>query len=823
LIGNGNNVMDTLIKDLRYGIRGLLKRPSFTGVAVLTLALGIGANTAIFSVVNAALLRPLPFRDPARIVMVWGYLPQLAHTLDKLPSSTGNYLGLVKESKSFQHLAGFRQQSWQLMHAGEPEQLQGVRVSANFFDALGAAPLVGQPFKPEQDQEGATPVAIISYRLWQREFGGASDVLGKSLMLDGRSVAIVGVMARDFEFPGGANMIPGLQFATRNDVWMPLAMTAEDQNNQADLNLAVLGRLKPGVTISQAENETRAIEATLRLGTIGYTVNLVPLQKQMVGNIQRLLLVLLATVVFVMLIACANVANLLLARASSRRKEIALRAALGAGRWRIVKQLLTESLLLSLTGGLLGFLVAIWGTPLLVSFIPDKVPRIHEVNVDLRVLGFAFLMSIVTGIVFGLAPALQASRVDLNESLKEGARGTTGGLKQNRLRAFLVVSEVSLAVVLMIGAALLTKSFIRLLDVNPGFDPSHTLTMEIALPTLPSSKYAKEEEQAAFFQLLLDRINNSPGVAAAGGVLSLPLTGAQESTNLFIEGRPRPPAAQRLEADYNIVTPKYFQAQSIPLLKGRLFTDHDSKTAPGVIIINEALARRYWPNEDALGQRITVGFERSPREIIGIVGSIKQSTLSSDARPAMYLPHLQFPTVGLSLVIRTAGDPLALAGLARSAVHLVDPAIPVTNIRPMDEVFSSSVAQQRFAMMLIGLFGALAVVLAAIGIYGVMGYTVTQRKHEIAVRIALGAKSSQVLKLVIKDGLLLAMIGVVIGLAGSFGLTRLMSSLLFEVKPTDGQTFILVSVLLIFVALLACLLPARRAMQVDPLVALRYE
>ncbi len=815
--------METLIKDIRYGIRSLIKRPSFTSIAVITLALGIGANTAIFSVVNATLLRPLPFKNPDRIVMVWGYIPKLAHTADKFPSSAGNYLGLAKQEQTFQELAAFRQWSWQLTHAGEPEQLQGVRVSANFFETLGAGPVLGQTFTPDQDQEGAAPVAIISNRLWQREFAADKNVLGKSLTLNGRTVTVIGVMPRDFEFPGGANMIPGLQFATKNDIWMPLAMTEQERKNQGSLNLALLGRLKPGVTMSQAENETRAIETSLPLGTIGYTVNLVPLQKQMVGNIQRLLLVLLATVAFVLLIACANVANLLLARASSRRKEMAIRGALGAGRFRIIRQLLTESMLLSSLGGMLGFLVAIWGTPLLVSLIPEKVPRIHEINVDLRVLGFALLTSIVTGIVFGLAPALQASRIDLNESLKESARGTTGGLRQNRLRAFLIVSEVSLAVVLMIGAALLAKSFVRLLDVKPGFDPSQTLTMEVSLPTLPPSKYTSEQEQAAFFQQVLERLSHSPGVTAAGAVLSLPLTGAEESTDLFIEGRPKPSAEQRPEADYTVVTPDYFRVLQIPLLRGRQFTDRDNKDAPGVIIINDALARRYWPDEDPTGQRITIGFEKSPREIVGIVASVKQSTLSSGARPAMYLPHLQLPTGGMSIVIRTSGDPMSLAILARTQIHSVDPGIPVTNIRTMDEIFSASVAQQRFSMLLVGVFGALALVLAAIGIYGVMGYTVTQRKHEIAVRMALGAKTSQVLRLILKDGLVLASLGVGIGLAGAFALTRLMSSLLFDVKPTDTQTFIAVSALLILVALLACFIPARRATKVDPLVALRYE
>lgn len=815
--------MGTLFKDIRFGIRGLIKRPGFTSIAVITLALGIGANTAIFSVVNATLLRPLPFKDPERIVMMWGYLPKLAQTSEKLPSSAANYLGLVKQTQTLQELAAFRQWSWQLTHAGDPEQLQGVRVSANFFAALGAGPALGQTFTPEQDQEGAAPVAIISHRFWQREFAADRNVLGKNLTLDGHTVTVVGVMPRDFEFPGGANMVPGLQFATRNDIWMPLAMTAQERNNQGSLNLALLGRLKPGITINQAENELRTIETSLPLGTIGYTVNLVPLQKQMVGNIQRLLLVLLGTVVFVLLIACANVANLLLARASSRQKEMAIRGALGAGRWRIIRQLLTESMLLSLLGGLLGSLLAIWGTPLLVSLIPDKVPRIHEISVDLRVLGFALMISIITGIIFGLTPALQASRIDLNQSLKESARGTTGGLRQNRLRAFLIVSEVSLAVILMIGASLLIKSFVRLLDVKPGFDPSHALTMEVSLPTLPPSKYANDEAQQTFFRQVLDRLNHSPGVAAAGAVLSLPLTGAEESTDLFIEGRANPPANQRPEADYTIVSPEYFRALAIPLLKGRQFSDYDNQNAPDVIIVNDALAHRCWPNEEPLGQRIRIGFEKSAREIVGVVGSVKQSTLSADARPAMYIPHLQLARGGMTIIVRTNGDPMTLGNVARTEIHAVDPAIPVTNIRTMDEIFLASVAQQRFSMLLVGVFGALAVALAAIGIYGVMGYTVTQRKHEIAVRMALGAKTNQVLKLILKDGLVLASLGVVIGLAGAFALTRLMSSLLFEVKPTDAQTFIAVSALLIFVALLACFIPARRASKVDPLVALRSE
>jgi putative ABC transport system permease protein len=815
--------MRSVWQDVKYGLRALITRPGVTLIIVTTLALGVGANTAIFSVVNATLLRALPFKDPDRIVMVWGYLPKLAHNSDKFPSSAANYLGLAKQTQTCEQLAAFRQWSWQLTHAGEPEQLQGVRVSANFFEALGARPLAGSTFTSGQDQEGAAPVAIISYRLWQKEFGGDPGALGQSLTLNGRTVQIVGVMPRDFEFPGSANMIPGLQFAIRNDIWMPLAMSAEERGNQGSLNLAVIGRLKPGVTVAQAENELRAIETTLPLGTIGYTVNLINLQKQMVGNIQRLLMVMLATVAFVLLIACANVANLLLARASARQKEMAIRRALGAGRWRIIRQLLTESVLLSLTGGLVGLLLAVWGTPLLVSIIPDKVPRIHEVNVDVRVLGFALLVSVATGIVFGLAPALQASRPDLNETLKETGRGTTGGLRQNRMRAFLIVSEVSLAVVLMIGATLLTKSFVRLLQVNPGFDSTHTLTMEVALPTLPPAKYADEQEQAAYFKEVLSRLNHSPGVAAAGAVLSLPLTGAEESTDLFIEGRPRPTFEERPNADYTIVSPEYFRALQIPLLKGRQFSDHDDKNAPAVILINEALARRYWPDQEPIGQRLTVGFEKEPRQIVGVVGNVKQTTLNADARPTMYMPHLQRPTGGMTIVLRANGDPVSLSQLARTQIHSVDPSIPVTNIRTMNEVFSASIAQQRFAMLLVGLFGVLALVLATIGIYGVMSYSVTQRTHEIGVRMALGAQRTDVLKLILRHGILVSLLGVFVGVAASFGLTRVMASLLFGVTPTDTMIFATVGFGILAIGTIATYLPAWRATRVDPLSALRYE
>lgn len=815
--------MQTLIQDIRYGIRSLSKRPGFVVIAVITLGLGIGANTAIFSVVNAVLIKPLPFKDPDRIVLIWGFLPKYAQTTDKLPSSAPNYLAIASQSQSFENLSAFRSWSWQLTGGGEPEQLQGVRVSANFFASVGMNPMLGRAFVTEEDDPNAPPVAIISYGLWQRQFGSDQNIVGRSMTLSGRTVNIVGVMPPGFRFPGGANLIPGLQFAFQNDVWMPLAFTAEEKAQQGNLNLAVVGRLKPGITTAQAELETRSIQSGLPLGSIGYTVNLVPLHKQMSGGVRRLMFVLLATVAFVLLIACANVANLLLTRATARQREIAIRVALGARRVRVVRQLLTESVLLSLLGGTIGIVLASWGISFLISLIPKDVPRIQEVGVDLRILAFGLGISIITGIVFGLVPALQSSKVDLNESLKEGARGVSSGARQNRIRSVLVVSEVSLAVVLLIGATLLTRSFIQLLDTNPGFDASNVLKMEVALPTVAPSRYTNEFEQVAFFSQLIDRVGNVPGVEAAAGVVSVPLSGAWESTDLMVEGRAPEEASTRPEADYNTITPDYFKVLRMPMLKGRPFTARDVKDAPRVAIINDVLAQNLWPNQEVIGKRLRIGFETDSREIVGVVSSSKQTDLISELRPTMYLPHAQFSNGTLTLLVRTKGDALALTPIIREHVRLQDSNIPVSRIGTMEQVLSTSVGQQRFTMLLMGLFAALALVLALVGIYAVMSYLVTQRTREIGIRLALGARRSDVLQLVLKTGMTLTLAGVAIGLAAAWALTRFMSSLLFGVTATDAMTFAGVPLLLIFVALVACYIPARRATKVDPLVALRYE
>jgi putative ABC transport system permease protein len=811
-----------MLQDIKHSLRTLLKRPGFSLVAVFTLALGIGANTAIFSVVNATLLRPLPFKDPEQVVMVWGYLPKMAQ-IDKLPNSSANFLNLKAQSQSFERLAAFRSWSWQLTGDGEPERVNGARVSADFFEAVGTGPTLGRVFTADEDRPNNAPVAIISHGLWQRHFGGDRNVVGRTIMLTGQSAMIVGVMPEGFRFPGGANMISGLQFALQNDIWMPLAFTEEERQQHGNLNLAVIGRLKPGVSALQGETELRALQQDQPLGKIGYTLNVLSLHQQMVGSIRKPLFVLLATVALVLLIACANIANLLLARATSRQKEIAIRAALGASRRRIIGQLLTESLLLSLAGGAIGLLLAVWGNSLLVSLIPRDVPRIDNVSIDANILLFTLGISVVTGLIFGLVPALQASRFDLNKSLKDGTRGMTAGVGQNRLRSLLVVSEVAMALVLLVGAALLMKSFARLLDVEPGFNPENVLTFQLQLADLEPSRYAREEERAAFVQQLMDRLRVLPGVENAGGVLALPLSGASESTDVVLEGRESTPFEQSPEADYTIVTANYFETLQIPLLQGRDFNAQDKRDALRVIVINDILAQRLWPGQEPIGKRLRVGFEREQREVIGVVGSIKQTTLDAVARPAMYLPHSQAPNSGMTVVVRTLGEPLSMAAAVREEVRAIDKDVPVSEVKTMERVLGASVAQPRFSMLLVGLFAALALILSAVGIYGVMSYSVSRRAHEIGVRMALGAGAAQVLKLVLKDGMTLALAGIGLGLLGAFALTRLMASLLFEVSAKDPGTFAGVAVFLGVVAFIACYIPARRATKVDPLTALRNE
>jgi putative ABC transport system permease protein len=818
-------MMGTLLQDVRYGVRMLMKRPGFTFVAVLALALGIGANTAIFSVVNAVLLRPLPFKEPERLVMVWGSAPQLG--FDVLPATAAESLDWREQNKVFDQVAAFKSWAWTMTGTGGPEQIWGARVNANLFPALGVKPILGRTFLPEEDRVGGNKVVVMGQGLWQRSFGSDPSIIGRTIELSGQSYTVVGIMPQGFKFPGGENMLSGLQFSPKTEMWEPLALTDKELSERGTHNLAVIARLKAGATFAQAQAEMSSIALHLSEQypkfNKGIGIKLVPLHEQVVGDVRPALLILLGTVGFVLLIACANVANLLLARAASRSREIAIRTALGASRLRVVRQLLTESVLLALVGGFCGLLLALWGIDALGAFIPENIPRAGEIGVDGRMLGFTLVISLLTGLIFGLAPALQASRSDVNESLKEGARGASAGLGRNRFRSLLVIAEVALALMLLIGAGLLMRSFQRLQQVDPGFDAKNVLAMEIVLPFVAPSNYTKPEQQAEFFHQAVERTSALPGVQAAALVSSLPLSGAFESTDLVIEGQPPPPDGEGPQADYTMVSADYFRAMSIPLMKGRAFTERDRKDSPQVLIVNDALAHRYWPGEDVIGKRLTIGFEKTPREIVGIVGDVKQTSLDAETPLAVYLPYQQFPYPGMTMVVRTSTDTSSITAAVRREVQTIDRNVPVSNIRSMEQVISTSVSQRRFSMTLLGIFALVALLLSAVGIYGVMAYSVSERLHEIGIRIALGARSRDILKMVLGQGMILTLIGIAVGLIGALALTRLMSSLIYGVTATDPLTFAGVALTLGIVALLACYIPARRATRVDPMEALRDE
>jgi putative ABC transport system permease protein len=806
--------MRTIWQDVKFGVRVLLKSPGFAFVAVLVVALGIGANTAIFSVVNAVLLRPLPFDAPERLVRVFGTNPQ--RNSFSRPYSYLNFSDLRAQNGSLESLAAYSGTSAALSGAETPEQITGVLASGDIFRVLKTKPLLGRLLSPEDEKPGGSPVAVISYGLWRRRFGSDANVVGRQLRLDGREREIIGVTPADFRF----------EFVTdAADFWTPIDPQASGFQSRGAIFLEVIGRLKPGVSIEQAQADMGGIMGRLQQAypnpNAGIGIRLAGAREELVGDLRPTLLVLLGAVGCVLLIACANVANLLLARAAGRGREMAVRVALGASRGRIVRQLLTESTMLACVGGLLGLLFAVWGVSLLSSFIPADVPRFDETNLDLRVLGFTLAASVLTGMLFGLAPAIHSSKLDMNEALKEGGRSATEGRGRNRVRSLLIVSEVALSLVLLVGAGLLIKSFVKLRNTDPGFDPRNTLTASLSLASV---RYEKDEQITSFYDQLIERVRALPGVESVGAVSPLPLSGNGMSYSFVLLDRPEPPPGQGLSASARFITPDYFRAMAIPLRKGRVFTDQDKTGTPPVLVVNEAFARRYLPGEEPLGKRMRLGFGRIEGEIVGVVGDVRGNSLSVPGGPEYYIPQSHAASSDMSLVVRTGtSDPSALAPALRGVLREMDKDQPLYEVRTMSALVSRSVARQRFSMTLIGVFAALALSLAAVGIFSVMSFLVAQRTHEIGIRMALGAQGRDILRMVVGHGMTLTLVGVGLGLAGAFALTRLMSSLLFGVSATDPVTFGGVAALLAAVALLACYVPARRATRVDPMVALRHD
>jgi putative ABC transport system permease protein len=805
----GGGFVEVLLKDVKFGARTLLKSPGFTLVAVLTLAIGIGANTAIFSVVNAVLLRPLPYRDPARLVTV-------LHDGWK-PVAPANFLDWREQSRSFESIAAA--QLWSLSMTGRerPEQLSVLQTSAELFQLLGVDASLGRTYAAGEDQPGREHVVVLSHRLWLRSFGGERTVVGRQVTLDGEPYTVVGVMPPDFQFAPF--------WATHAEAWVPLNLGPR-VNDRRGQSLRVFARLKPGVTHEQAQAEMETVSKRLAeqypRENEGLTVSVDSLHEKAVGKSRPALLVMLGAVGFVLLIACANVANLLLAKAASRRKEIAVRLALGAGRWRVVRQLLTESLMLSLAGGAAGLLLAFWSNSALVSLGQETLPRALTVGLDARILLFTLGLSVLVGLLFGLAPALRSTKTDLIESLKDRSRGSTHDRRQGFIRQLLVVGEIALSLVLLAGGGLMMRSFLRLTSIDPGFEPRGVLTATVPLS---GQRYSTDEQRAAFFQRLTAQLSALPGVKSASAINHLPLGGDVWTLGFTVEGRPESQAAERPSAVYRVVCPEYFRTFGAVLLKGRDFSEHDGPSSPDVVIINEAFARRQWPGEEPLGRRIKVnGGGSNTREVIGVVRDLKQGEWASESKPEMYLPHAQAASPrSMTLVIRATSDPSVLGPDVRREVWAIDKDLPVSHVISMEEVVAESVGQQRFNTLLIGLFAAAALVLSAVGVYSVMSHTVAERTHEIGVRMALGARSRDVLGMVIRQGLMLTLAGLALGLAGALALTRVLVSILYEVSATDPLVFGAVVAALTFTALLACYVPARRATKVDPLMALRYE
>ena len=810
--------MNSFWRDLRFGVRMLAKNPVCTAIAVLTLALGIGANTAIFSVIDAALLRPLPYPNADRIAVLY----QIDQDKENENPAPADFLDFKRQSNAFAYLAAFRGVPCNLSGNGNPERLEDAVVTSDFFAVLGVQALHGRTIQSDLDPPGGANVAVLSQALWQRKFGSNPEIVGREIEIDGISRTVVGVMPAGFAYPLGTELWTSSRFAAPPH---PLRPAEDPTANRGSHYFASFGRLKAGVTLAQASAEVDTIAKRLKQqygdDEEAFGATLMSLREDLVGDARPALLILLGAVALVLLIACVNVANIILARGASRQREMALRIALGAGRLQLLRHLVAESLLLALAGGTLGVLLAFWGLASLRSLVPAEMIGGAPIALDARVLIFTLTASLVSGLLFGLIPGLRLADTDLHISLQEGGRGSAGGGRARRMRSSLVVTEIALAAVLLIAAGLLLRSFTRLLKVPEGFNPDHVLALQLSLP---QARYPQPGDRVNFLKNTLARIHSLPGIAGASAVSRLPLNPGTSNRSVEIEGRTPPPSGD-IAPDYLVVTSDYFQTLGVPLLAGRTFTDRDDASAAPVVIVSEATARHFWPGQDVIGKHLR-GVrvdEKTWCQVVGVVGDIKQHRLEQASKLAVYVPFSQDPWAFFALVVRTKLEPTSAASSIEAAIHAVDPDEPIYNVRSMRDVEAASLSPQRLQIALIGLFAALALVLACMGIYGVMAYSVRQRTNEIGVRMALGAQTGNVLSLVLGEGLRLAILGAAIGLAGSFFAARLLSRMLFGVAPSDPLTFTSVAVVLVGVAMMACYIPARRATQVDPLVALRYE
>jgi putative ABC transport system permease protein len=832
-------MFEDLIRDAKYGARSLARYPGFATVAILTLALGIGANTVIFSAFNAVMLRPLPYTDPERVVTVWDSYPQVGAA--KFGVTYANLTDLKERNHVFEPLALYVAASnttFNLTGSAGPERIQGTRATGDFFRALKVGPLLGRAITAEDEQQGSNHVVVLGYTLWRREFGSDPQIVDRPLKLNDEDYRVIGVMPQGFEFPSGPEMPAGQQFASATELWVPLTVPADSpvRNDRVTHAYRALARLKPGVTIEQARAETTTLVQQLVAEhpqeNQGLGVSVITLKENQVGTFRPALLSLLIAVGFVLLIACANIANLLLSRAAVRRKEFAVRAALGASRRRILQQLLTESLLLSAIGGALGLLLSVVATRFLIAFVPANIPRVSEVSIDLRVLAFTASISLVTGVLFGIVPALHASRFNLYEGVKSEGRGVAGAASQNRLRSLLVISEVVLVFVLLIAGGLMLKSFRRLLDVAAGFDPERVLTARITLPPIPYPG----QKKAMFYHQLIERLEQTPGIEEAAVIRDLPLSGTDPRYGVTVEGRPDAQQNGGYTIRYRIISPDYFKVMGIQLKRGRSFTDHDDQNAPSVAIINESAANQIFPGEDPLGKVLLTGGAYAPDhcQVVGVIGDVKFGGLDSQPDAEFYIPYAKLPEpviqpiIGsMAVVIRGTGDSSSLTGQLRQQVAAIDKNVPLSSVRTMNDLLANSLAPRKFNLLLLIVFGAVSLTLAAVGIYGVLSYWVAQRIREIGIRMALGAQAFDIFKLVVFQAMSVVSIGLGIGVVAAIALTRILSStlssLLFGVRATDPATFVVMVLLLGATAFAACYFPARRAVKVEPTTALRAE